>query len=182
VTFELIPITIYKKQLFIKCEVNVSQAANPLLDKNLINAFVEGVVKTLDLMANVQVQVGAPQLGQAKMKGDLAGIIGMVAGGMKGKLAICFSKESLFTILQQMLGETYTELNPAVADAAGELTNMIYGTAKTTMNQLGYNFEMAIPTVVYGDLNFSKNGSLPSLIIPFKINESAQFYIELSVQ
>jgi chemotaxis protein CheX len=116
------------------------------------------------------------------MKADLAGIIGMVAGEMKGKLSISFTKESIFFILKAMLAEDYTEIDASVADAAGELTNMIYGTAKTTMNQLGYKFEMAIPTVVYGALVFPKNAGSTSLVIPFTLPDDSRFFIELSVQ
>ncbi len=54
-----------------------------------------------------------------------------------------------------MLGEKHTQINAEVSDAVGEMTNMIYGSAKTTLNQLGYNFEMAIPTVISGDFKIS---------------------------
>ena len=56
-------------------------------------------------------------------------MIGMVAGNMRGTITISFEKPSIFKILENMLGEPYSEINEEVRDAVGELTNMIYGTA-----------------------------------------------------
>jgi chemotaxis protein CheX len=157
---------------------------NPLVDKAFINAFGEGVMKTLQMMAQTNCKPKAPRV-EPKFQptGDVAGMVGMVAGPMKGTLTISFSKESIFKILENMLGETYTEINNDVGDAVGELTNQIYGSAKTTLNQLGYSFDMAIPTVIRGQFQISKYHSGATLIIPFAIEGSpAEFSIEITVQ
>ncbi len=160
---------------------NISNA-NPLLDKKLINAFVDGVSKTLATMAGTQTNTGTPTIEKEfSTKGDVAGLIGMVAGQMKGTLTISFEKETLFFILENMLGEPYTELNEQVADAVGELTNMIYGCAKTTLNEMGYGFEMAIPTVVMGRAKIKSFHTGATLVIPFTCTKG-KFFIEITVQ
>jgi chemotaxis protein CheX len=156
---------------------------NPLLDKRLINAFIEGVVKTLSTMAQTEITTGKPTVETTfKPKGDIAGLVGMVAGSMKGTMSISYTKEGIFTILENMLGEKYTDINDSVADGVGELTNMIYGTAKTTLNQLGYAFEMAIPTVIRGTFTISKYHSGATLVIPFNLKSGQTFYVEITVQ
>lgn len=156
---------------------------NPLFDKNLINAFVESVIKTLTDTAQTKVTPGKPLIEQkSASKGEIAGIIGMLAGGMKATLLLSFKKEATFEILQNMLGETYTEVTPEISDAVGELTNMIYGGTKTTLNKLGYNFEMAIPTVVTGTFSISSKHAGINLTIPFNTAGGNQFFIELSVE
>jgi chemotaxis protein CheX len=157
---------------------------NPLLDKNFLNAFVDGVVKTLSVMAATDVKPQAPKIEtQFQAKGEVAGMVGMVAGNMKGTLTISYTKEAIFQILENMLGEKYHELTNEVTDAVGELTNQIYGSAKTTLNQLGYQFEMAIPTVIQGQFQISKFHNGTTLVIPFRVmGTDSTFFVEVTVQ
>lgn len=155
---------------------------NPLLDKRFINAFVDGVIKTVSLMAQTEVTPGKPSIDtQFRSKGDVAGMVGMVFGQMKGTMSISFSKESIFFILENMLGEKHTTISDDVADAVGEMTNQIYGTAKTTLNQMGYAFEMAIPSVVKGTISLSKHYNGATLLIPFNLPNGHCFCIDITV-
>lgn len=156
---------------------------NPLFDKRLVNAFVAGVIKTLASMAQTAVTPGKGAIeSEFVLKGEIAGMVGIFAPPLKGSLLIVFTKESIFHILENMLGETHSELNSEVSDAVGELTNMIYGAAKTTLNQLGYSFDMAIPTVISGDFKIMHNNSAATLLIPFYLPNKSVFYIEITVQ
>jgi chemotaxis protein CheX len=157
---------------------------NPLLDKNFLNAFIEGVVKTLSMMANTEVKPLTPKIEtHYSAKGEVTGMVGMVAGTTKGTLSISFSRDAIFEVLENMLGEKYTDINPEVADAVGEMTNQIYGCGKTTLNQLGYSFEMAIPSVISGTYTISKHHTGATLVIPFSITKSnAIFYVDITVQ
>lgn len=155
---------------------------NPLFDKKLINAFIDGVVKTMKTMAQTDITCGKPFIEtKYSTRGEVAGMVGMVAPPLKGTLVISFTKESILNILENMIGEKYTEVNSEVSDAVGELTNMIYGSSKTTLNQLGYNFEMAIPSVVRGDFIITKGQQGATLVIPCLLKNNAQFFIEITV-
>ncbi len=155
---------------------------NPLLDKKLINAFIDGVKMTLSTMAQTTAVCGKPFIEtDFKLRGDIAGMVGMVAPPMKGTLIISFPKDAIFHIIKNMIGETHSEITNDVSDAVGELTNMIYGSAKTSLNQLGYNFEMAIPTIIRGDFTINKTQPAPTLIIPFQLENKSEFYIEITV-
>ena len=156
---------------------------NPLLDKRLINAFVDGVIKTLSSMAQTTVETGKPFIeNELSQRGSVAGLIGMVCGSMKGNLTISFEPQAAFTIINNMLGEMPASVDDSVADAVGELTNMIYGSAKTVLNQLGYAFQMAIPTVIRGDYKIVSYHKGASLVIPFKLPDDSKFYIEITIQ
>lgn len=160
----------------------LDQHQNPLLDKRFVNAFIEGVIKTLSMMAQTDIEPGKPSVEpQFKAKGDVAGLVGMVFGPMKGTMSISFPKAAIFEVLQNMLGEKHTELTPEVSDAVGELTNQIYGTAKTTLNQMGYAFEMAIPAVIQGTITVSKYHNGATLVLPFQMKSGQTFYVELTV-
>jgi chemotaxis protein CheX len=155
---------------------------NPLLDKRFINAFVEGVVKTISLTAQTSVTTEKASVEPAfQAKGEVAGMVGMIFGEMKGTMSISFPQEAIFFIMEKMLGEKYTEITNDVTDAVGEMTNQIYGTAKTTLNQLGYGFEMAIPSVIKGSFVISKHHNGPTLVIPFKLSNGTTFFVDITV-
>lgn len=158
---------------------------NPLFDKRLIAAFVEHVNKTMSNMAQTTVKPLKPFIEQDfTQRGDIAGMVGMVAPPLKGTLLITYPKTAIFKIVENMIGEKHTEIGTDVKDAVGELTNMIYGSTKTTLNQLGYNFEMAIPSVITGEFIISKgsNSSGATLVIPFELDNQSVFYVEITVQ
>jgi len=78
-----------------------------------------------------------------------------------------------------MFGETMTELNTEIADAVGELTNMISGQARRELEEVGKVFKAAIPSVITG-----RNHSIthytdgPKIAIPFS-TENGDFTIEV---
>ncbi|MBL7554253.1 MAG: chemotaxis protein CheX [Bdellovibrionaceae bacterium] len=155
---------------------------NPLLDKTLINSFIEGVSKTLETMASTKVTYGKPFVEQKfSARGEVAGVVGMVSNEYKATLTLSFPKPAILHILENMLGEKYNDITDEVFDAVGELTNMIYGSAKGTLNDLGYNFEMAIPTVIKGQFIMLQHSKSATLVIPFKLTNQTEFYIEISV-
>jgi chemotaxis protein CheX len=156
--------------------------SNPLFDKNLVNAFFDSAKKTLSSMANVTVKAENPYIEkQFTAKGDVAGIVGLTASSHKGTLSISFEKKTIFFIISKMLGEEYTEVTPEVVDAVGELTNMIYGEAKTNLNLQGYSFEAAIPTIVIGQhILHSRTGATATIVVPF-VSEGGKFFVELTI-
>lgn len=156
--------------------------SNPLLDRDFVNAFVDGVKKTLSTTANTVVTTEKPYVEtDFQPKGDVAGIVGMINGDMKGKMTISFSKPAVLRMVNNMLGESKTQIDRDVTDAVGEMTNQIYGTAKTTLNQMGYKFEMAIPTVVTGSFTLASGVNTTALIVPFKMPDGEELFVALSV-
>jgi len=81
-----------------------------------------------------------------------------------------------------MFGEEMKEINNEIADAVGELTNMISGQARKELEEIGIAFGAAIPSVITG-----KNHKLepmtkgPKIAIPFK-TDFGSFTIEVSLE
>ena len=78
-----------------------------------------------------------------------------------------------------MFGEEMTELDSEVADAAGELTNMISGQARQKLEEAGKVFEAAIPSVITGkghQIIHITDG--PKIAIPFTL-DTHEFTIEV---
>ena len=142
------------------------------MDVRFINAFLEGTINVLKTMAFVTPRAGKPFLKKDDTAaGDVSGIIGLT-GAARGSLALSFSDKCIIKIVNNMLGENFTETNAEVRDAVGEITNMISGDARKRLEANGLVITAAIPTVVFGKshrINHVMGG--PSIIIPFETDE-----------
>lgn len=144
------------------------------MDVRLITPFIEGAISVLKTMAYVDPIPGKPHLKKdGKAVGDVSGIIGLT-GSVSGSLALSFSEKCIITIVNNMLGENYTEINDEIRDAVGEITNMISGDARKRLETDGFKVTAAIPTIVSGqDHRIRHMQGGPSIIIPFEINDSS---------
>ncbi|MEE9275140.1 MAG: chemotaxis protein CheX [bacterium] len=146
-----------------------------------VNPFLQATINVISTMAMITPKPGKPRLKEGNLsRGDVTGIIGLT-GPAEGSLAVSFSASCALKIVENMLGEKHTELNDEVADAVGELTNMISGDARAQLQKVGFEFTAAIPTVVRGKdhivKHISKGG--PTVLIPFSTDDG-DFYIEAS--
>lgn len=144
-----------------------------------INPFLEATVNVLKTMAMITPKAGKPSLkGGSESKGDVSGLIGLT-GLAEGSLAVSFSERCALKIVENMLGESFNEINGQVSDAVGELTNMISGDARARLQKIGYDFTAAIPTVVSGkshSIRHISNGG-PTILLPFNTDDG-EFYVE----
>ena len=114
-----------------------------------------------------------------KFLGDISGTIGLVSDAFNGAVVISFPKETFLKIMSKMLGETITSISKEVEDGAAEITNIVFGQAKTVLNQLGYGIQTAIPSVITGAQHSVQNLTKgPRVIIPFD-SEIGNFFIEI---
>ncbi len=156
----------------------------PKLDVSYINPFIDSVVSTLKVQCSVDVVPGKLFL---KSKGpsinvDIAAVIGLTSEGFMGSVNICFPKEVFLGIMSKMLGETFTEITQDIQDGAGELLNIIFGQAKKVLNERGFSFEKAIPTIVTGDsLKTTHLTPSPTIVVPFTC-EFGPIHIEVTTQ
>ncbi|MBF0223955.1 MAG: chemotaxis protein CheX [Desulfobacterales bacterium] len=152
------------------------------MDAKLINPFINATMNVLETMAFVKSKCGKPYLKKDDTaKGDVTGVIGLT-GETNGTIAVTFDELSILKIVSNMFGEEITQLNHEVADAVGELTNMISGQARRELEELGKVFEAAIPSVITGKghtiIHYTDG---PKIAIPFTTDEGA-FTIEVCLE
>jgi len=142
------------------------------MNVNFINPFLEATINVLKTMAFVEPKPGKPRLKLENVAiGEVSGIIGLT-GSARGSLALSFSEQSILKIVNNMLGEKFTEINDDIKDAVGEITNMISGDARKRLEADGFTITAAIPTVVSGknhEIKHILGGA--SIVIPFEIKE-----------
>lgn len=152
------------------------------MDVKFINPFIYGTIDVMEKMAFVKPVPGKPY---AKVNdtscGDISGIIGMT-GDATGSLALSFKEACIIGVVGKMLGETHTEMNRAVLDAVGELTNMISGASRKLMEKDDLKVFAAIPTIVFGRAHSVRHVIKgPSIVIPFH-TEFGEFVIDVCLK
>jgi chemotaxis protein CheX len=150
------------------------------MNVEFINPFLVSTANVLSTMARTEVKQGKPFLKVDSIaKGDVSGIIGMSGSDIKGSMAISFTRTAIFHIYAQMLGEDAKEMNSDVIDCVGEITNMISSGAKAILSEKGYNFEMAIPTMVAGKNHTISHKTKGTIIcLPFD-TVAGSFFIDV---
>lgn len=144
------------------------------MNVEFINPFINAVVNVLETMAFVKPKAGKPYLKQGDSAvGDVSGILGLTGNNskLKGSLAVTFSEKAILKIVSNMLGEEHDHINSEVCDAVGEITNMISGQARKELSEKGHSMEASIPTVISGKGHALKHVKIPSIVIPFEIDE-----------
>ncbi len=131
-----------------------------------INPFLSAAVDVFSTMLNCQLQRGPLALGaNFQPAHEISGVISL-SGKASGTVVFSVEREVALCVAEQMLGERPASLNAEVADAIGEVTNMIAGRAKAGLEHL--EMRLGLPRVVVGRNHTIDFGSvLRKISIPY---------------
>jgi len=134
----------------------------------LVNPFILATKNVIETMASLKISPGKPYLKkEAVATGDVSSIVGMT-GAKNGSFSLSFEKVVMLQIVSNMFGEKMTVLNDEVAEAAGEIVNMVSGQARQELETAGYLIDGAIPSVVTGENHEIRHISEgPKIAVPF---------------
>jgi chemotaxis protein CheX len=94
---------------------------------------------------------------------DLTAMVGL-AGQMCGLLSLRCDQKSAALMASKMLGLEPETVGPEMADALGEVCNMIAGNFKNKISGMGNGCMLSVPTVITGtDYNVYSNADSPGL-------------------
>jgi chemotaxis protein CheX len=149
------------------------------MDVKYINPFIGATLHVLKTISAVEAEAGKPFLKKDQSaRGDVTGIIGLI-GDVRGSVSVTFTEKCILSIVSRMFGEEITTLNNEIKDAVGEISNMISGQARQTLEGLGRNLKAAIPMVIMGkDHIICHITSHPIIAIPFN-TQFGSFTIEV---
>lgn len=158
--------------------------ARAAVDVEFINPFIAAARNVLETQAQVNLTPGKAVLKKPdeKIPMEIAGVIALSCKEFTGSINLCFKAEVFLKIYESLTGEKHSSITTEIEDAAAELLNMIFGQAKTVLNdQKGYTLDRAMPTVLTGDRlrlhHLSKN---PAIVIPFE-SPIGTFHLEILV-
>ncbi len=143
-----------------------------------ITPFLSATMEVLRTMANTESKPGRPtKRSPQPAEGIISAVIDLT-GGTKGSISITFTEECIVSIVNGMLGESYTGMNDDIQDAVGELVNMISGSARRELSEAGFVFQSGIPRCITGEGHAIEHFTEGTLIaIPFKTDHGL-FYVE----
>jgi len=161
--------------------VELGLVTKKMLDTDFINPFLNATLNVLKVQAGVEATAGKVFLKTDAQKsiGDISGVIGLVSDSFSGSVNITFPEKVFLQIVSGMLGEEYAEMSQDIVDAAGEITNMIFGQAKVILNEKGYGIKTAIPSVVSGKNHSHETLTKgPIVVVPFE-SSKGNFFVEI---
>jgi chemotaxis protein CheX len=131
-----------------------------------INPFIAATVNVFDTMVGTELHRGVPSLKDGYQPShEVSAVIGL-SGKAKGTVVLSLDREVAIQVAGALLQELPPELNADVADAMGEMANMIAGQAKAQLEHL--SMSLSLPTVVTGKghcIEFPRNAM--RICIPF---------------
>jgi chemotaxis protein CheX len=124
----------------------------PLLELSVREVF--------ELMVGCQLSEWSPEHDATL---DLTAMVGL-AGQMCGLLSLRCDKKSAVLMASKMLGLEPDDVGQEMADALGEVCNMIAGNFKNKISGMGNGCMLSVPTVITGtDYNLYSNADSPGV-------------------
>ncbi|MCA1795312.1 MAG: chemotaxis protein CheX [Desulfotignum sp.] len=148
-----------------------------------INPFVNACIDVFDTFAGIASTPGKPvALKQPGGHGAIKVIIGLNGHGINGYFIISFSRPFLDKIITGLFDMTSSASTAELDDLAGELTNMITGSAKAQLSKQGYFFDVAVPRISHTlpDIPVYMKDT-PVIMVPFATS-SGEYTIEASMK
>src|SRR5271165_6222184 len=132
-----------------------------------INPFIAATLNVFDTMVGVELHRGSPSLKDGFQPSyEVSAVIGL-SGKAKGTVVLSLDRDVAIQVAAALLQEQPPELNADVADAMGEMANMIAGQAKAQLEHL--SMSLGLPAVVTGKghcIEFPRNAM--RICIPFR--------------
>lgn len=155
-----------------------------VLDVEFINPFIVATRTVLETQAQTKLAPGKAYLkkGGEQIPMEIAGVLSLVSKDFRGSISLCFRAEVFLKVYENMVGEKHPAITSELEDAAGELLNIIFGQAKTVLNdQKGYALEKALPTILVGErLKLRHQSRNPAIVIPFD-SAAGTFHVEIVI-
>jgi len=137
--------------------------------ENLVGMIRKSAHEVFETMLDLALTDGEAAFGQAAPS-PIDGVVSIIglAGRWVGTGAFSVSTDGARMIASRMLMQEYSAVDDDVLDALGEITNMIIGNVKTSLEEEYGPMGLSIPTVVYGH-NFTTRsvGRNEWIVVPF---------------
>lgn len=150
------------------------------LKAEYVNPFLKSTLETFSTMVGTKLSPEKIFLRKQDPEGiEIAGIIGL-SGDVVGSIIIGFTKPVALKAASTFVGEEFTEVNEDVADAIGELANIIAGNAKKYTSS--FSIDISLPSVISGKdvvINIPKDA--PVMCIPLA-SDLGKFTLDVAMK
>jgi chemotaxis protein CheX len=143
------------------------------LSSELATKLSEGVCHILQTLISEAPKAGAHSIKDTiELKGDISGIVTLSQPGVDASCFLIFSSSCIYYILEKFYaGRKFNNLaDDSVRQGVGELTNIIFGTIKSKLNDAGFSLKIGLPKVIIGMQHIVLATTPLSLYIPFDMH------------
>lgn len=155
------------------------------MDVQFVNPVIAAVLNVLKMMARIEPKPGTPKKKDrnAPVQGkNVTGLISMVGNKASASIALTFTENAILHIAKNMLPTAPSQIDGVVIDLAGELANMVLGSAKTELDNKGFTLQLSLPTIIMGtDYLIAHKTKAPIITLPFTMPEG-DFFLEVSYE
>ncbi|AGH94524.1 chemotaxis protein CheX [Pseudobdellovibrio exovorus] len=153
----------------------------------IADCIKESVINTIQVQMSVSSQVtkvnpsaSPEQWGAVRCISSLA----LDSDTFRGTLTLAVSEKALINIIEKLTGEAPQEITTENSDAAGELLNIIYSSARKKINVDGaLNFTPSLPSTIIGaNLQMATSSSVDTMLFFDCKSELGSFFIALSLR
>ncbi|MBN1868906.1 chemotaxis protein CheX [Candidatus Sumerlaeota bacterium] len=153
------------------------------MDLDLPKLLIDSVAEVFEVMSFLDVNCLPPATQSREFRGlGLAASVAL-AGDISGVLAVHCTEDFACDCAKAMASVEGSPSPAQIADTMGELLNMIAGSLKRRVSSRAGLFEISLPSVLVsrGHSILYRGGKerFPRLLIPFSIDNSVRFYVEL---
>jgi len=115
-----------------------------------INPFLESTQDVFKQMLGMSIEKKKLELRDDFVAGLDVNILIGVIGDLQGSVIYSFTKKTALEIVKSMAGMDFTEIDPLVASALGEIGNIISGNSITRLAKINYRCDIAPPQIILG--------------------------------
>lgn len=153
---------------------------NTFFKDEVADCFIEAVKTTIEKYFGSKPSLSSPHMSKdLETNYKVAGYVQFETEELIGTMSIAFQDKFITKVYENMLGEQVDAASPEIEDCVGELTNIIYGFARSAMANQGYQLGMGRP-VVTRTINEFLHGK-KSLEMPFRFDKDKELSLVLSV-
>ncbi len=151
------------------------------MDRDIIARIVKSTEEVFTTMLSTEVEPQAAIEGDAlRPTSNVVGTVGFT-GEANGAVVFYSTMDTAREITGRLLGIDTAEVNGEVADAIGEVTNMIAGSFRSKMVVAGSPCAISIPSVTIGSDFYTKYVSdVQRVLCPFQ-SRGGEIFVELIV-
>jgi chemotaxis protein CheX len=153
----------------------MEQYIQPFIDvcKNVFKEFV-----------GTELNAGRPYITEtnALTEWDISAIIGLT-GEARGAVVISMRKNLILKLTEMLTNAKHTDIDDDVADAMGEIINIIAGNAKKGLEK-DFHLVISLPTIVQGKNHSIKwpNSQARIICIPFNVLGNDAFNLSVAIE
>ncbi len=136
-----------------------------------------GAREVFEVMLGCRLTAAGPSTGEPL---NITAMVGL-AGQLCGVLRIQCTRKSATTMASKMLGVETNKVGPELADAMGEICNMVAGNFKNKIAGLGDGCMLSVPTVITGR-NYNLHSPAAAETVELRLRfESMPLIISLAI-